>query len=451
MLAVRQLADYVASAREQPLSAEAREAALRCILDLLAATAVGVGAPGVAAVRQVARASYGAGEFPLWFTGESGSLIGSIWANCAAAAALDLDDGNRLARGHPGAAIIPAAFAVAQERGASLDELLSAIAIGYEVGVAVGAARRFYANSGMWTCYGVVAAAGALRRLPPAQLAHAFAIAGMSAPNQLHAGGGPAQLFPIGSDVKEGIPWSTITALQAASLAEAGHTGPENLLDSEAHFAVEDMLAGLGHRLHIGQSYFKFYSCCRHIHPPVDALRGLIARHHLDAARIEAIEVHSYSGALRLANPPEPANFVDVQFSIPYCLGLVALHGSETLLPLTPGAFGRADVVAFARKVSLHLDPALDRRFPTETLARLVVTHGGERHESPATAPHGEASAPASWQELEEKLLVASRFVATPDQQRSILAAVSKLRAGDMAPLKHALATLALGQHARAA
>jgi 2-methylcitrate dehydratase PrpD len=451
MLAVRHLADYVASARDEPLSAEAREAALRCILDLLAATAVGVGVPGVAAVRQVARASYGAGEFPLWFTGESGSLIGSVWANCAAAAALDLDDGNRLARGHPGAAIIPAAFAVAQERGASLDQLLSAITIGYEVGIAVGAARRFYANSGMWTCYGVVAAAGALRRLPPAQLAHAFAIAGMSAPNQLHVGGGPAQPFPIGSDVKEGIPWSTVTALQAVSLAEAGHTGPENLLDSEAHFAVADMLAGLGQRLHIGRSYFKFYSCCRHIHPPVDALRGLIARHELEPARIEAIEVHTYSGALRLANPPEPANFVDVQFSIPYCLGLVALHGPETLLPLTPDAFGRADAVAFARKVSLHLDAALDGRFPAETLARLVVTHGGERHESPATAPHGEASAPASWQELEEKLLVASRLIATPDQQQHILAAVARLRAGDIVSLKHVLATLVLGQHAQAA
>jgi hypothetical protein len=117
----------------------------------------------------------------------------------------DLDDGHRMARGHPGAAIIPAALAAAQEAGSTTEQLLQAIAVGYEVGVAVGAARRFYANTGMWSGYGVVAALGFLRHTPREQLAHAFAIAGISAPNQLHAGAGPAFRAQEGSDIKEGI------------------------------------------------------------------------------------------------------------------------------------------------------------------------------------------------------------------------------------------------------
>ena len=39
----------------------------------------------------------------------------AAFANSAAASALDLDDGHRAAGGHPGAAVIPAVFAVAQE------------------------------------------------------------------------------------------------------------------------------------------------------------------------------------------------------------------------------------------------------------------------------------------------------------------------------------------------
>ena len=134
------------------------------------------------------------------------NLIGSIWCDSAAAAALDLDDGHRLARGHPGAAVVPAAFAAAKEVDASTQDLLKAIVIGYQVGVSVGAARRFYANTGMWSGYGVVAALGCLRGTPEGVLAHAFAISGISAPNQFHAGERPAYPAMEGSDVKEGIP-----------------------------------------------------------------------------------------------------------------------------------------------------------------------------------------------------------------------------------------------------
>lgn len=444
MHAVEHLAEYVALARERDVLPEARDAAIRCILDLMAAAAAGIDARGVQAVREVARSAYGAGNIPIWFAGGSSSLIGAAWCNSAAAAALDLDDGNRLARGHPGAAVIPAAIAAAQETGASFDDLVKAIVVGYEVGVAVGASRRFYANSGMWTCYGVVAALGLLRGTPPERLAHAFAIAGMSAPNQLHAGAGPAYPASEGSDVKEGIPWSTVTAINALLLAEAGHNGTLNLLDAEAHIATGELIAGLGSRNYVGRSYFKLYSCCRHVHAPVDALRGLIDRHGLDPTGIEAVEVHTYAGAMRISNRPEPASFVDIQFSIPYCLGLAALLGPETLLPLSDDALGRDDVSAFARKVRLVLDPALDSRFPAQTLTRVVVSCDGRRYESPVTAPRGEASEPLSWSELEDKFRTASRFVATPAQQAEILAAVRRLRDGDAAPFLAALSQIEL-------
>jgi len=442
---IEALAAYVHVARAAPLTAEAREAALRCSLDLVAAAAAGVNAPGPRAARGAARALYGAGDYPIWFTGERSSLLGAVWANCAAAAALDIDDGHRIARGHPGAAIIPAAFAVAQQVGASADDLLKAIVVGYEVGVAVGAARRFYANTGMWSSYGVIAAAGLLKGTPPEQLAQAFAIAGASAPNQLHAGAGPA--FPAleGTDVKEGIPWSDVTAISALALAENGHSGPLALLDTDSHFRSAEIAAGLGDQLYIARSYFKFLCCCRHVHAPVEALLELIARHGIAADAIEAIEVDSYSGALRLTNRPDPEGFTEIQFSIPYCLGLVALHGREALLPLTGDFVERPEIVAIARKVSLRLDPEIEARFPAETLTRVTVEAGGRRYVSGITAPRGEASAPPSWQELEEKLRIVTRRTAGDAQQNRLLGAVDGLRRGDLGALAAAFNELRLG------
>ena len=56
---------------------------------------------------------------------------GAAWANGVLANALDFDDGHRLVKGHPGANVIPAALAVAEASGASTEQLLAAIAVGY--------------------------------------------------------------------------------------------------------------------------------------------------------------------------------------------------------------------------------------------------------------------------------------------------------------------------------
>lgn len=441
---VHQLAAHVAAARREPLTEALREAACRSVLDLVAAAAAAIGAPGPRAVRQVARATMAGGALPVWFAGQSSGLAGAIWCNASAAAALDLDDGHRIARGHPGAAIIPTAFAAAQETGATTEELLQAIVTGYEIGVAIGAARRFYANTGMWSGYGVVAALGFLRRTPTEQLAHGFAIAGMSAPNQLHAGAGPVFRAQEGSDVKEGIPWSSVTAANALLLAEAGHTGPLGLLDNDEHFRLDGLVDGLGRQHYVTRNYMKFHACCRHVHAPAEALLKLVAEHRIDPRRIDAIEVATYSGALRLANRPRPQGFTDIQFSIPYCLALLAIDGPEALMPLTDAAVDRPDIVAFAEKVSLSLDAALDARFPAETLSRVTIHAEGGVFASPVTAPRGEASDPPSWADLEDKLERACRLIATSDQRRQLLAAVRSLRDGDHNPLLQAFAILTL-------
>ena len=100
---------------------------------------------------------------------------------------MDLDDGRAADPGRPPDAVIPAVLAMAGTSGASPDAILRAIVIGYEVGVTIGAARVTYGNTGTWSAYAVAAAAAALRRTPPSVLAHALAIAGESAPNQLFA------------------------------------------------------------------------------------------------------------------------------------------------------------------------------------------------------------------------------------------------------------------------
>ncbi|WP_105432999.1 MmgE/PrpD family protein [Neorhizobium sp. T6_25] len=432
---IARMASYVVEARQKPAPEAARQAAFRSILDLVGAAAAGLDETVSIAVRRMALTVMGSGEVPIWFSGATGSAIGAAWANSAAASALDLDDGHRLARGHPGAAVIPAAFAVAHQAGSSLEEMLSAIVIGYEVGVTIAAARTTYGNSGTWAAYAVVATAAALRRTPADAVAHALAIAGESAPNQLFASApAPRISAPEGSDVKEGIPWSVVTGLVALGLAEAGHTGPRNILDSPRQYDFAEDLS-LGRSLHICNTYFKLYACCRHVHAPLDALLALVDCHGIRSEEIEAIDVETTSGALRISNRVRPSNLIDVQYSIPYCLALAAVAGPQALLPLTREALSHRGVSAIASRVKLSLNPEFDARFPAETLARVTIACGERRLVSDVTAPLGEANNPLSWSQLEEKFNMATGRMATDAERTRILEAVNNVRTGDIRSL----------------
>ncbi len=441
----RVLADYVCSLRAEDISSASRTAALRCVLDLMSAVVAGLNVPSVAATRQVACALYGKGgsdATPIWFSGEHSSTVGAAFCNGAAASVLDLDDGHRIARGHAGACVIPAAFAMAAEVGTSADEVLTAIFVGYEVCVRIAAARSVNARSGVWCGYGAAAAAGWLRDTPPDKLAHALAIAGMTAPHLLSGNGGPRYPVPVGNDIKEGIPWATVTGMTALYLAESGVFGPEDILDHAPHYDSRRLLEGLGSgEPMICGTYFKPYACCRHIHAPVSAFSDLLIQHSIKPDGIERIDVHIYEGALLISNRREPRNLVDVQFSIPYCLGLAALIGASCLLPVADDVLNRKDVAAIANKVELHLDAALSARFPAESLCRVVVTAGNVRYESPITAPRGEASDPLSWEDLRGKFRTATRNVMSAERQQSVLDAVDQLANGEFAPLMRVLAT----------
>lgn len=440
---VRKLSDYVVNARGQPSSEPARLSATKCIYDLLGALISGINETGPKAVRTLAKTTMAAGSVPIWFSGKTSSAIGAAWANSAAACALDLDDGNRLARGHPGAAIIPTAFAIAHETGATLEEIITSIVIGYEVGVTVASARTSYGNTGTWGSYAVAATAAALRDTPRDILEHALAIAGESAPNQLFQSAPPSTPGPEGNAVKEGIPWSVVTGLTSLALAEAGHTGPRNILDSSRFYLFSNDLS-VGTSQHICNTYFKLYSCCRHVHPPLDTLLQLLERHPINVANIDRIDVETYSGALRIANKTKPANTVDVQYSIPYCLALVALQGPQTLLPVTNDALGHDGVISLAEKAHMRLNPEFDARFPAETLCRITIVSNGQQFVSDVTSPRGEGSNPLTWDELDDKFLAATRFETSEPERKQIMKAMNDAKTGNLWALTACLDGLVL-------
>jgi 2-methylcitrate dehydratase PrpD len=345
-------------------------------------------------------------------------------ANAASASALDLDDGHRGAAGHPGASIIPATFAVAQEVGASDGEILAAMTIGYDIACRVGAARDFSRlatlSTGRWCAYGAAAAAARLRRLPAPVLAQALAIAGSQIPDL--AASGYSQV--MGNHVKEGIPWATMLGLVAVDLAQEGFTGPLDILDRPDYFNPNQITALLTGDWAIENIYFKPYSSCRWSHAAIEALVSILKENSLTAEAICRVTVETFERALRLNNYPDPSTLESAQYSIPFCLGVAAVKGPNALLPLTEASLHDSDIVNFARRVTLTPNTDLNDLFPRKTPARVIVKTPAGRIEKTVTDPRGDPANPMTQAELEAKFRRLTREFLIADQQQQIIQSV---------------------------
>ena len=430
------LAQYVHALRADALAETTREAALRCVLDLLCAVVAGFGDSGARAARRSALALFGSGQADIWFAGIKASPCASLLANSAAASALDLDDGCRQARGHPGAAVVPAAWATLQALPEGLqsgDEFLTGLVAGYEVGTRMSRGRLSYSPSGAWSPHAVIAAAGKLRHTRPEVMVQAWGIAAQCAPAL------PGLAGLMGSDVKEGIPWGSVTGLVALELAQEGFTGPVQVLDSPDHFCADRIVDGLGGAPLIEQTYFKPYACCRHIHAALQAYGDLSSRHGFRAEDVMRVDVHTYRATFNLSNLTAPSTLVEAQYSVPCCVALCALFGPEALLPISAMHLRDAAVLAFAKRVNILHDPEIEPLFPARSPARVTVTTRTGVFASDLTDPRGDPATAFTWDELEAKFRAATRSVMRFEQQQEILAAVGRLRQGDIHPLRLAV------------
>lgn len=430
------LAEWVSASK---VPEEARISAAKCVLDLMTAAIAGHETPNAVAVRRIASATWGNGPAAMWFSGERSTAAGATFVNAACACSLDLDDGHRAASGHPGAAIIPGVLSLLGSPSLDGQRALCAIAIGYEIGVRISAARDLRSvptvNSGLWSGQAVAAAVGWLKGLSRGQIAHAISIAGTTAPSQSAT---PYTRFR-GNSVKEGIPWGAANGILAADLAKQGFTGPIDILDSSERYDRARLLDGLGTSWLINSTYFKPYSCCRWIHAPVDALITLLNDHDIHSEAIIKIDVETFGRSLTLSNEVAPRTLEGAQYSLPFCLGVAATSGAPALLPLSNESLTDQRAIEIAGRVQMTVNPEFDLMFPNAVPGRVRVTTASGSFERTVLAPKGEPTNPMSWDDIGLKFQAIAAGRADARVAAGIPNAIGALRRGDVAPLQSML------------
>ena len=307
-----QLEQFVTTLRWEELRPETQEITRRCLLDLLGCALAGVQAENfpslVDGIKKLDREE----TSHVWGSEIKTGLSWSIFLNAYTASFFDMDDGHRLAQGHPGAAVIPAALAVAASIGASGKALLEAIVVGYEVAVrsalvmrALGGPRK---GSGAWVGPGVAAAVARLMNLAPKIVLDAVGLAeyfALQAPQDRSAS------YP--SPMKEGLSWGAYTGYIAAFLASQGFRGMRPYLGDSP------FIGSLSVNWEIEKVYFKRYACCRWAHPALDGLEEMLRKDPISWMEIVRIRVRTFEKAT-LLDRRDPAETLEAVYSIPFAL-----------------------------------------------------------------------------------------------------------------------------------
>ena len=441
MSATGELVSFARRLDPAALSDPALHQASRCVLDVVGVAIAGTRTPMTQISARFASEQFGAGKATVIGSRRPLSVAGAAWVNGNAASALDLDDGHRLAMGHPGAVVIPAALAVAEVTGVSGREFLAAIVAGYEVAVRASVARvpwykdRMY-SSGIWGVFGAAAAAGKLLGFDEATLQSAIGNAAS------HGSFPPGGLQANYSMVKEVIGWAGMTGCAAALLAQQGFIGPEDVMDYSGRWNTAQLVEGLGDpdRYAILGTYFKPYAVCRWAHSSVDAVLELAGRYGVGPEEIEKILVETFYEVTRLVNYA-PRNAIAAQFSIPFALALALRHGRIEPEDVSEENLQRPEILDLARKVEVVVDPEINSQFPAKTIARVTMQTARGRFQSTVEYPRGNPENPLSDEELAAKFRSLTAKIVGDRASEKLRAAVQDLpRARDVTSLMQLLA-----------
>ena len=404
---LQELAGFACRTRLADLPAKVLERTRWVVADSLPVIAAGMQQPEMQALL----------KHPLphgraWVLGtrQRAGCLDAALLNGTAGTWLELNEGNLIAKGHPGIQVLPAALALAQESGASGDALLEAIAVGYEVSSRISRAAQMKIAvhpHGTWGTLGAAVAAGRLKGFDERrmlELINVSATMGMATSRQTLLDGATVRNIFTGH--------SGYMGLMAARLVECGFTGEKDGPGAiygkvlAEGFDPAKATENLGREWILAQGYFKLHPTGRYVHSAIDALEDLLSRSgNVDLASLERIEVKAYRLAAMLAEKRVTSSF-GARFSVPFALATILFHGRSTLAAFEQAAVDNPAIQALAARVHVQEEASYTARYPAEQPCDLrIVMSDGRALEGRCTITKGEPAKPHRPEELQAKFM----------------------------------------------
>ncbi|HSW18979.1 MAG TPA: MmgE/PrpD family protein [Ramlibacter sp.] len=367
------------------------------------------------------------------------AAVDAAFVNGAYGHGFEYDDAHGPSASHPGSCVIPAALAIGEELGSSLEDVITAMVAGYEVYTRLGVLaapdllRRGFHPHCVLSNFGAAAVAAKLRGFDAETTLHALAIA-------LSHASGVTEFTSTGGSVKRvhaGI--GTRNGMAAADMARAGITGPRAFLSGNKGFFRTLLQRGPGEGaearfdsdrpFEIATVWLKAYCACYCTHAYIDALRPFSAR-QADIADVHlkiAPHFNVIVGASNV-NAYEPKNIEHVQFSLPIQAAFALLGKGNGYLvhrDYLGNKVDMASVIAAARGIRITEEPALEKNYPGKFVADVTVTfRDGSSERVFVEDPIGTDINPMPQDEQDAKFMELTTDVLGAERARKLLAAL---------------------------
>ena len=309
---------------------------------------------------------------------ERSAATAAAYANARLANVLDADDTFPTST-HFGNATVFSALALAERDGSSGRDLLTAIAVGFDLGARIGSwmgAPMQIENGRVigWNELGgpaatitwaAIGASASIAKLDAQQANHAFGIGGSNSPQPTLRKWAESVEQPMYKYADAG--WCAQIGVSSALLAKLGSTGFTDILDGPNAFWKfygspthddDALIAGLGADWQILNTTYKPWPCCRWIHHPLTAFTRLREQHELKAEEIDRVVVRANPFALTpIFREQQPRAMLSAEFSHAHALAAVAHDVPAGPLWYEPATMNDARIAAFRERVTVAAEP----------------------------------------------------------------------------------------------
>jgi 2-methylcitrate dehydratase PrpD len=336
---------------------------------------------------------------------------------------------------HPTVPVLPAIFALAEQRTVTGKEWMLAYQVGAEVEckIAEAISPRHYQDgfhtTGTCGPFGSAAACAKLLKFDQSKTLRALGLAASQSGGVRENFGTMTKPFQAGHAAECG--------LVSAELVALGWTAAEQILEADRGFfhasggsydpsAIMDRLGNPWTFASPGVS-LKPYPSGSLTHPAMTELARLIELHNLQAAQVEKVDIGANHNMTTTLLHHQPKTGLEAKFSMEFCLAILLLERKAGLGQFSDKVVQRSDVQEMIGKINFYVDPEAENAgFDKMTSILRVHLRDGRMVTGRADFAKGSPANPMSFDETATKFRGCAEFAEWPKAKTEQIVAFTK-------------------------
>jgi 2-methylcitrate dehydratase PrpD len=409
MSIARDLATFITQVSYADIPPQALDHAAMLISSTVASAACGTSIASSKIMRTLAIERGGTPDASIWFDSSnklpvaSAAQVNAVMSDAAAS-----DDSDLRNIVHAGTTLVSTSLAIAERTGASGQDVLAAIVLGYETSGRIGEAiTPTFQTRGFHGClvaiFGGTVAAAKLLQLDEAQMAQAIALSATSI-------GGLRAAADTSESREYHAGLAAMLGIQSALAAERGYIGEESIFETQRGFFATygdtdgaSVTRGLGDAWDIiTDMAIKLVPGGHPSHSLAEAAANAARDGQVSPDEVETITL-SRPGVTALAGPIHPASLIDMAHSPAYFLAAGVADHAFSWSNATEAKITDPVIHQLIDKVQVGAPPTQQVEEYKQGATVTIQTKDGRTFSSTVFAPKGAGSLGIDWADVDDK------------------------------------------------